>query len=131
MKISKVAAANARRLFGLCQADGKLDEAKLREVFQKVAEAKPRDFRAILAALQRLTRLDVERRTVTVTSAEPLSSADQTRVQANLIVQYGDNLIFNFTVDPSLLGGLRIRVGNDVFDGTVQGRIDRLAAAFQ
>lgn len=131
MKISKVAAANARRLFGLCQADGKLDEAKLREVFQKVAEAKPRDFRAILAALHRLTRLDVERRTVTVTSAEALAPADERRVMSNLTAQYGDNLVFNFAIDPSLLGGLRIRVGNDVFDGTVQGRIDRLAAVFQ
>ena len=130
MKISKVAAANARRLFGFCQTDGKLDEAKLRDVFQKVAEAKPRDFRGILAALHRLTRLDVERRTVTVTSAETLAPADERRVMANLIAQYGENLIFHFAVDPTLLGGLRIRVGNDVFDGTVQGRIDRLAAAF-
>jgi len=130
MKISKVAAANARRLFGLCQTDGRLDEARLREVFQKVIVAKPRDFRGILAALQRLTRLDVERRTVTVTSAETLAPADERRIMSNLIAQYGDNLIFNFAVDPTLLGGLRIRVGNDVFDGTVQGRIDRLAKAF-
>jgi F-type H+-transporting ATPase subunit delta len=131
MKISKVAAASARRLFGLCQTDGRLDDAKLRTVFQKVATDKPRDFRAILAALQRLTRLDVEKRMVTVESAEELPQADQRRVQANLIAQYGDNLVFNFVVNPGLLGGLRIRVGNDLYDGSVQGRIDRLAAAFK
>jgi len=131
MKISKVAAASARRLFGLCQTDNRLDEAKLRTVFQKVATAKPRDFRAILAALHRLTRLDVERRTVTVESAAELPQPDQRRVMANLIAQYGDNLIFNFTITPGLLGGLRIRVGNDLYDGSVQGRIDRLAAAFK
>jgi F-type H+-transporting ATPase subunit delta len=33
-------------------------------------------------------------------------------------------------VTPELLGGLRIRVGNDVLDGSVKGRLDRLAAAF-
>ncbi len=131
MKISKVAAASARRLFGLCQTDGRLDESKLRTVFQKVATAKPRDFRAILGALHRLTRLDVERRTVTVESARELPQPDQRRVMANLIAQYGENLMFNFTVNPSLLGGLRIRVGNDLYDGSVQGRIDRLAAAFK
>jgi F-type H+-transporting ATPase subunit delta len=131
MKISKVAAASARRLFGLCQTDDRLDDAKLRTVFQKVATAKPRDFRAILAALHRLTRLDVERRTVTVESAAELPQPDQRRVMANLITQYGDNLIFNFTITPGLLGGLRIRVGNDLYDGSVQGRIDRLAAAFK
>lgn len=131
MKISKVAAASARRLFGLCQTGGRLDETKLRTVFQKVASDKPRDFRAILAALHRLTRLDVEKRTVTVESAEALSQPDQRRVQANLIAQYGDNLVFHFHVIPTLLGGLRIRVGNDLYDGSVQGRIDRLAAAFK
>lgn len=131
MKISKVAAANARRLFGLCQTDGRLDDAKLRGVFQKVATAQPRDFRAILAALHRLTRLEVERRTVTVESAEALPQTEQRRVMDNLTAQYGNDLIFNHVVNPALLGGLRIRVGNDVFDGSVQGRIDRLAATFK
>lgn len=131
MKISKVAAASARRLFGLCQTDGRLDDAKLRTVFQKVATAQPRDFRAILSALQRLTRLEVERRTVTVESAEELPQPDQRRVMANLIAQYGDDLTFNFKVNSTLLGGLRIRVGCDLYDGSVHGRIDRLAAAFK
>ena len=36
----------------------------------------------------------------------------------------------NYQINPALLGGLRIRVGNDVFDGSVQGRLDRLANAF-
>lgn len=130
MKISKVAAANARRLFGLCQTDGRLDDAKMRTVATTLATRRPRDFRAMLAALHRLTRLDVERRTVVVDSAEELPQADQRRVQANLIAEYGDHLIFHFNVNPALLGGLRIRVGSDVFDGTVQGRIDRLAKLF-
>ena len=130
MKISKVAAATARRLFGLCQTDGKLNEASLRIVVEKIATAKPRDFRAILAALHRLTRLEIERRTVRVESSAELAPADQRRVMANLIAQYGEDLIFNFTVTPDLLGGLRIRVGNDLYDGSVQGRLDRLAKAF-
>ncbi len=131
MKISKVAAANARRLFGLCQTDGRLDEDKLRTACAEIAAKKPRDHRAMLAALHRLARLDLERRTVTVESAEPLSAADQRRISANLAARYHDRLVFNFSVDPALLGGLRVRVGSDVFDGTVQGRIDRLASVFK
>ena len=131
MKISKVAAATARRLFGKCQTNGRLDDAKLRTVFRKLATAKPRDFRAILAALQRLTRLAIERRTVTVESAEVLPQADLDRVAENLAAQYGDDLIFTHEVNPALLGGLRIRVGDDVYDGSVQGRLDRLAATFK
>ncbi len=131
MKISKVAAASARRLFGMCQTDGRLDDSKLRIVFTRIAQDKPRDFRAILAALHRLTRLEVERRTVTVESASELPSSDRDRVAENVAARYGGDLTFNYVVNPAVLGGLRIRVGDDVFDGSVQGRIDRLASAFK
>jgi len=130
MKISKVAATTARRLFGLCQTGGRLDDSKLRTVFTRLVESKPRDYRAILAALQRLTRLELERRKVTVESAVELDEATRQRVIAGLARQYGTDLIAEYQINPALLGGLRIRVGNDVFDGSVQGRLDRLAAAF-
>ena len=130
MKISKVAASTARRLFGLCQSGGRLDDSKLRTVFTKLAESKPRDYRAILAALQRLTRLELERRKVTVESAVELDEMTRNRVVAGLVKQYGPDLVMTYQTNPALLGGLRIRVGNDVFDGSVQGRLDRLANAF-
>lgn len=130
MKISKTAAAAARRLFGLCQTAGRFDESKLREVISRLVEAKPRDFTAILAALQRLTRLELERREVTVESAVEMDEATRQRVVAGLEKQYGTGLILQYKITPALLGGLRIRVGNDVFDGSVQGRLDRLANAF-
>jgi len=130
MKISKVAAATARRLFGLCQAGGSLDETKLRSVITSLVDTKPRDYRAILSALQRLTRLEFERRQVTVESATELDAASQQRVAAGLTKQYGSGLVVGYQVTPALIGGLRIRVGNDVFDGSVKGRLDRLADAF-
>lgn len=130
MKISKVAATNARRLFGLCQDGGRLDDAKLRQVIARIVEAKPRDYRAILAALHRLVRLDMDRRKVTVESAIELDSSTRQRIVDDLAKQYGPGLIADYLVIPSLLGGLRIRVGNDVLDGSVQGRLDRFANAF-
>lgn len=130
MKISKVAAATARRLFGLCQSGGRLDEAKLRTVIARLVESKPRDYRAILVAIQRLTRLEIERRQVTVESASELDSESRNRVIVGLEHQYGPDLVIGYQVTPALIGGLRIRVGNDVFDGTVKGRLDRLAASF-
>ncbi|GAA5123859.1 F0F1 ATP synthase subunit delta [Luteolibacter yonseiensis] len=130
MKISKTAAAAARRLFGLCQTDGRLDEAKLRQVIERLVESKVRDYRSILAALHRLTRIDLERRKVTIESAVALDEASRQRVVAGLVEKYGNDLEVQYQVTPALLGGLRIRVGDDVFDGSVQGRIDRFAAAF-
>ena len=130
MKISKTAAAAARRLFGLCQTNGRFDESKLRTVISRLIEAKPRDYKAILAAIQRLTRLELERREVTVESAVEIDESTRQRVVTGLEKQYGGGLILQYKITPALLGGLRIRVGNDVFDGSVQGRLDRLANAF-
>ena len=130
MKVSKVAAASARRLFGLCQTGGRLDETKLRTVVARLIESKPRDYRAVLIALQRLTRLEADRRRVTVESAIALDDASRQRVVDGLAKAHGPNLTISYTVNPELIGGLRIRVGNDVLDGSVQGRLTRLANAF-
>ena len=130
MKISKAAATTARRLFGLCQSDGRLDNTKLRTATASLIESRPRDFRAVLAALQRLVRLDLERRQVTVESAVELDDATRRRVLAGLAKQYGTDLVVQYQLNPTLLGGLRIRIGDDVIDGSVQGRLDRLANSF-
>jgi F-type H+-transporting ATPase subunit delta len=130
MKISKAATNTARRLFGLCQSGGRLDETKLRMAVQRLVESQPRDYRAILAALHRLTRLELNRRKVTVESATELDAATRSRIAAGLTRQYGPDLVFSYAVQPALIGGLRIRVGDDVFDGSVQGRLNRLANAF-
>lgn len=130
MKISKTAAAAARRLFGLCQTGGRLDDAKLRQVIGRLVESKVRDYRPILAALQRLTRIDLDRRKVIIESATELDEPSRQRVVAGLVEKYGDDLEVSYQITPALLGGLRIRVGDDVFDGSVQGRIDRFASAF-
>ncbi len=130
MKISKSAAATARRLFGLCLTSGRLDDAKLRTVVVHLIASQPRDYRAVLAALQRLTRLDLDRRKLTVESAVPIDEATRQRVLDGLSKHYGSDLDAQYKTTPSLLGGLRIRIGNDVFDGSVQGRLDRLANAF-
>lgn len=130
MKISKVANAAARRIFRLCQSGGRLDEAKLSTAVRRIAESQPRDYRGILSALKRLVRLEMERRRVIVESAAELDQPSRDRVVSGLVAKYGNDLTFEYRVTPDLLGGLKIRVGNDVFDGSVKGRLDRLAQAF-
>ena len=130
MKISKVAAATARRLFGFCQVNGQLDDNKLRDLVSKLIASQPRDYRAILAAIQRLARLEMARREVLVESATELDAGSRQRVESGLTAEHGSKLNIQYKVNPTLLGGLRIRVGDDVLDGSVQGRLDRLANAF-
>ena len=130
MKISKVAAATARRLYGLCQVNGQLDDNKLRDLVSKLIVAQPRDYRAILAAIQRLARLEMARREVLVESATVLTATEGQRIAMGLAKDYGDKLNIQFKTNPELLGGLRIKVGDDVLDGSVKGRLDRLSKAF-
>lgn len=130
MKISKVAAATARRLYGLCQVNGQLEDNRLRDLISKLIATEPRDYRAILAAIQRLTRLEMARREVLVESATELTTTEGQRISAGLAKDYGDKLTVRFTTNPDLLGGLRIKVGDDVLDGSVKGRLDRLSKVF-
>jgi F-type H+-transporting ATPase subunit delta len=74
-------------------------------------------------------RLDDRRQGVThanVTSAAPLS-ADETRAITQRLEQStGDRIELDATVDPTLLGGLVVRVGDRLIDGSVRGRLERL-----
>jgi len=130
MKISKIAAATARRLFGLCQVNGQLDDDKLRDLVSKLIASRPRDYRAILSALTRLTRLEERRRAVVVESATELTATEREKVSVDLAKDYGNNLNIEYKINLDLIGGLRVKAGDDVLDGSVQGRIDRLQKAF-
>lgn len=59
----------------------------------------------------------------TVTAATPLSAAQQTRLATALAAQYGREVRVDVIVDPAVLGGLRVQVGDEVVDGTVASRL--------
>ena len=126
MKVSKVAQSTARRIFRLCSKDGKVNEEHLKIAVTKLAEEKPRDYRGMLQALRRLLQAELAKKQVTVESAVDLNKATSSKVKKSLCSQYGDDLNFDFKVSPELLGGMRIRVGNDLFDGSVKARLERL-----
>jgi F-type H+-transporting ATPase subunit delta len=130
MKVSKVAKTSANRIFRLCMATGSLNENLMRSAIQKLVATKPRDYQGILVSLKRLVRLEMERKQVTIESATTLDLEERGRAADFVIAQYGKDLTFSYKVTPELLGGLRIQVGNDVLDGSVKGRINRLAQAF-
>ncbi|TAM67598.1 MAG: F0F1 ATP synthase subunit delta [Microbacteriaceae bacterium] len=60
----------------------------------------------------------------TVTSARPLSAAQQDRLIAGLSGQYGRQLRINTIIDPALIGGLRVQIGHDVIDSSIATRIN-------
>ena len=130
MKISKQAKRDAKELFRSTLVNGVLDENRVRNVVSKVAQAKPRGFVEILTHFQRLIKLEIERRTAKVESAAPLSPEVQADVANKLAKIYGQGLNISFAQNPALLGGLRIKVGSDVYDGSVQARLENLVESF-
>jgi F-type H+-transporting ATPase subunit delta len=80
----------------------------------------------ILVELERLVYRRPERRLARVTSAVPLTEAEQEALRARLIDRFGTELDFQFEVDASLIGGVRLRVGDQIIDGSVAGRLNAL-----
>lgn len=130
MKISKRARRTAKQLFRKCVADGSLDEQKVRRVVREVLERKPREYFPILAHFKRLVKLDMERRRARVESAIALSDEMRENVKNNLTRLYGNGLNLSFAENPELIGGMSIRVGSDVYDGSLRGRLLALKERF-
>ena len=130
MKISRQSQREAKQLFQACHVEGNLNDDRARETVKLLVEKKPRDFVAILSHLHRLIKLDVQRRTADVQSAIALNDNQQTEVRENLAKIYGNNLNYTFTENSELLGGMRVKVGSDVFDGSVRTRLTNLEESF-
>ena len=130
MKISKQARRDAKQLFRSCLVNGLMEENRVRQTVQLVIAQKPRRYVAILSQFQRLVKLEMARRTAKVESATALSTALQESVKANLLRQYGSGLELSFSQNAALIGGMRVQVGSDVYDGSVQARLAELNESF-
>jgi F-type H+-transporting ATPase subunit delta len=82
-----------------------------------------RSFSASLARLVELTAARRDRTVAYVTSAIPLTEADETRLGTELARRYGRQVSVRVTVDPEILGGLSVQIGSDLYDGTVLRRL--------
>jgi F-type H+-transporting ATPase subunit delta len=128
MRTTKRTKRRARQLFRLCLVNGVLDEGRVRQVAQWIASSGRRGALAILSDFQRLVRLDRDRYTAVVESATPLSGTLRDTIRADLARVYGPGLVTSFEQNPELIGGMRIKVGSDVYDGSVRTRLAALEA---
>jgi F-type H+-transporting ATPase subunit delta len=130
MKINKQAKREAKQLFRYCLVNGLLDENRVRNVVQHVAAAGHHDGPAILSHFRRLVKLELARHTAIVESAEPLPTDLQADIEAGLARRYGPGLSTAFAHRPALIGGMRIQVGSDVYDGSVRAGLAALERSF-
>ena len=130
MKTAKQVKREARQLFRLCLDKGVLDELRVRQVVKGVLQSKRRGGHAILSHFLRLVRLDLTEHSADVETATSLPADLQASVLAGLARTYGPGTSTSFSVNPALIGGMRIRVGNDVYDGSVKAGLAALERRF-
>lgn len=126
MKINKETRRASRELLRASFTDGQLDKGRVSALVQSVIAKRPRNYISTLENFKRLVRLEVEKRHARIESATPLTPEATSGIALNLSRKYGTDLTTEFVVDPALLGGMRIRVGSDVWDGSVRNRLQRL-----
>lgn len=128
MKRTRKTRRAARLMCRRCVVHGMLDEARARQVARLLAASRRRAAHAVLVDFLRLVRLDVDRRTALIESATPLPVDVRERLTARLVRTCGAGLRTTFTVNPTLLAGIRIKAGSRIFDGSVRARLAALEA---
>ncbi len=130
MKGTKQSRRLAKQLFKSCQVDDRLNADRVRKAVSLLIEQKPRGYFGILQNLQRLVKLDEASRSARVESAVTLGQAQQQDVRNSLKRLKGGDVTVEFATNPGLIGGMRVKIGDDVYDGSVRTRLTALSDNF-
>ena len=126
MKISREGRRTARELFRLTLVNGRVDASRTKEISDGLVAGKPRGYFEILKEFARLVRLELSKRHAVIESAIALDSASVKEITGNLHKKFGTDITTEFVINPALLGGLRIKLGSDVWDGSISSRLAAL-----
>jgi len=130
MIVTKRVKREAGKLFRWCLTNDGIDESRVRDVVRRTLSASHRDGPSLLAHFLRLVRLERAAHLATIESARLLSAELRAAIQSGLARRYGPGLNTVFSQRPSLIAGVRIQVGCDVYDGSLQARLRALEQSF-
>jgi F-type H+-transporting ATPase subunit delta len=130
MKTVRQAKQDAQELWQACLVNGAVDPARVRIVVDQTIASNRTGTFTVLKHLFRRLRLDAARYTAIVASAAPLDAAVRGDVERALASQYGAAIATTFVVDPTLIGGMRVQVGSDLYDGSVKAGLAALESSF-
>jgi F-type H+-transporting ATPase subunit delta len=126
MKVSREIRSTARQIFRACFVQGRMDEKRVRTVVDRIISTQPRHYLGILTAMEKMIRLEINKHALLVESAMPLDDNRLRDIQAKVQSRFPALLAKRHEVRPSLVGGLRIQVGSDVWDGSIAARLEQL-----
>lgn len=127
MKQDKKIANFAKKLVELSKDAGVVTEAKVSEVLAGLKQVQPRNTSKILKQYLVYIRREIASQTAVVASPGALSADALATIEANFSKIYDRPIKAVSTTDTSLIAGVRVRVGDDLYDASVAGRLKRLA----
>ena len=119
----------ARQLFKLSFDQGALSAERVGGVLAYVEKTRPAHTTAVLKAYQRLIAIEVARGQAVVEHAGTVSDATLATIAAAMTRRYSRPIVSVAKRNDGLLAGLRVRVGDDVYESSVAGQLATLAAA--
>lgn len=119
----------ARQFFKLSVVEGTLSADRVAGVLEYIEKHRPARTVAVLKAYQRLIAVEVARGQAVVEHAGDVSPAVLENIAAAMTKKYGRKVTSTARRNDALLAGLRVRVGDDVYESSVAGQLATLAAA--
>ncbi len=119
----------ARQFFKLSLVDGSLSDDRVAGVLQYIEKHRPAQAVAVLKAYARLVAAEVARGQAVVEHAGVAQSAALDAVSAALSRKYGRPVTWVAKRNDALIAGLRVRVGDDVYESSVAGQLAALGQA--
>jgi F-type H+-transporting ATPase subunit delta len=118
------APADKRGVLVTTLLEGKAAPETLTLARQAVTSPRGRRFDRTIEVYLEIAASRRHQQTATVTSAVPLSDDDRDRLAAGLSAIYGGKVHVNTVVDPRVLGGVKVEIGDEIIDGTVMRKLD-------
>ncbi len=114
---------NAARLWRLTLVEDHPDPDRVRQVVTRLIASSRAGRLRVVRALIRMLKRDGESHAATVESAVALESSERDAIHSTIERRCGRPMTEDFTVDPSLIAGIRIRAAGQLYDDTVRARL--------
>jgi F-type H+-transporting ATPase subunit delta len=129
LKKSKQEKREARKLLRFCMVSGNLDNTRVRVVTERLLQTRRRGYLGLLKRFVHLLKQENAKHSAEIESAVPIPADLRSVVLDRLTAAYGPRVTSSFAENPGLIGGMRIKIGSDVYDGSVRFALARLASS--
>ena len=126
---TKQAQTFARQLFSLSLVEGAVSRERVEGVLAYLDKTHPANALLVLKIYHRLVATELARRVAIVEHAGTIDNAVLKIIATAMTQSYGRTITATAKPNPSLIAGLRVRVGDDIYESSISGRLQALAAA--